>query len=146
MGLDMYLTGSVFIWSSQTIKSLEPLRKELGLNKKHEINRVEFELIYWRKANMIHKWFVENIQDGKDDCGKYAVTIDELKALHSIVVLVLDNNNSAEELLPNQEGFFFGGVEYDEYYFDDLRDTKKQLEDLFKEKTDNMDITYRSSW
>lgn len=26
------------------------------------------EEMYWRKARDIHKWFVENIQDGKDDC------------------------------------------------------------------------------
>ena len=23
---------------------------------------------YWRKANAIHKWFVDNVQDGIDDC------------------------------------------------------------------------------
>lgn len=23
---------------------------------------------YWRKANQIHKWFVEHVQDGEDDC------------------------------------------------------------------------------
>ena len=23
---------------------------------------------YWRKANEIHNWFVENVQDGEDDC------------------------------------------------------------------------------
>lgn len=26
------------------------------------------EVGYWRKANHIHKWFVDNIQDGEDDC------------------------------------------------------------------------------
>lgn len=23
---------------------------------------------YWRKANQIHRWFVDNVQDGDDDC------------------------------------------------------------------------------
>lgn len=28
---------------------------------------------YWRKANAIHNWFVENAQDGVDNCGTYEV-------------------------------------------------------------------------
>ena len=28
---------------------------------------------YWRKANHIHKWFVDNVQNGEDDCGTYEV-------------------------------------------------------------------------
>lgn len=26
------------------------------------------EIGYWRKANQIHNWFVEHVQDGEDDC------------------------------------------------------------------------------
>lgn len=36
---------------------------------------------YWRKANQIHNWFVENVQDGVDDCGAYEVTKEQLEAL-----------------------------------------------------------------
>ena len=27
------------------------------------------QIASWRKANAIHKWFVDNVQDGVDDCG-----------------------------------------------------------------------------
>ena len=45
------------------------------------IGYVEEEVMYWRKANHIHNWFVENVQDGIDNCATYHVSPDQLKAL-----------------------------------------------------------------
>ena len=60
MGLDMYL-----------IK-----------RKKNDANDDSFnEVAYWRKANQIHNWFVENVQNGIDDCGYYEVSRQELQEL-----------------------------------------------------------------
>ena len=39
---------------------------------------------YWRKANAIHRWFVDNVQDGYDDCGYYEVTKEQLEELLGI--------------------------------------------------------------
>lgn len=36
---------------------------------------------YWRKANQIHKWFVDNIQDGIDDQRIYEISKEELERL-----------------------------------------------------------------
>lgn len=41
-------------------------------------------LASWRKANQIHAWFVENVQDGVDDCGCYIVSEDTLEELLGI--------------------------------------------------------------
>ena len=30
---------------------------------------VDVTCAYWRKANQIHAWFVDNVQQGNDDCG-----------------------------------------------------------------------------
>lgn len=35
----------------------------------------------WRKANAIHRWFVENVQSGVDDCGDYYVSRERIEAL-----------------------------------------------------------------
>ena len=48
--------------------------------------------IQWRKANAVHKWFVDNVQDGNDDCGSYVVTVDDLVKLHDVCQEVLDNS------------------------------------------------------
>jgi hypothetical protein len=82
------------------------------------------EITSWRKANAIHKWFVDNVQDGVDDCSQYKVTKEHLIQLHNTCNDVLNDHNLAESLLPTQGGFFFGGVEYDDGYYYKLKETK----------------------
>ena len=43
---------------------------------------------YWRKANQIHNWFVENVQDGNDDCNCYEVTKEQLEELLEVCIKV----------------------------------------------------------
>lgn len=56
------------------------------------------EVGYWRKANQIHKWFVDNIQNGIDDCGSYKVTKDDLIKLKDLCKYVI----SKSEMIPGQ--------------------------------------------
>lgn len=57
---------------------------------------------------------------------------------------VIEDPSTAESLLPTSSGFFFGGLEYDEYYYRDLKDTKKILEYALKHP--ESDYYYQSSW
>lgn len=82
------------------------------------------EVCYWRKANQIRKWFVDNCGYPRDgNCDEVEVTKEALENLIDTCRKILDNHNLAEELLPCSEGFFFGSQEYDEWYFDDLTHT-----------------------
>ena len=36
---------------------------------------------YWRKANAVHNWFVDNVQDGNDGCKHYWVSKEDLQKL-----------------------------------------------------------------
>lgn len=38
------------------------------VEKKYGYGGIMEQVGYWRKANEIHNWFVENVQDGIDDC------------------------------------------------------------------------------
>ncbi len=107
---------------------------------------VQVQVAYWRKANQIHKWFVDHVQDGNDNCEEYRVTRDQLQLLVDNCKLVLMNKEEAVNLLPVQEGFFFGSYEYDEYYFGDIQDTIDQLERILNEYPKEWDFTYQSSW
>jgi hypothetical protein len=107
---------------------------------------VSFRVMYWRKANAIHRWFVNNVQDGVDNCAEYYVSEEDLISLRDICVEVLSDNTKAETLLPTQTGFFFGNPEFDEWYFNDLRDTVDCLNKLFEMDTSNFDFYYSSSW
>ena len=141
MGLDMFLNRKFYVWKSDRHKI-----KITGVNTNPEkLNYITEEAMYWRKANAIHSWFVENIQDGNDDCKEYYVPKEKLQELLALVKKVLKDHTQAEKLLPTQEGFFFGGTEYNEYYFQDLEDTKKALESILQNH-ENWEYYYHSSW
>ena len=115
--------------------------------KKYGWKSIFQDIAYWRKANQIHKWFVDNIQDGNDDCGNYIVTKEQLERLLSICMHIKANPDSAWKHLPTQSGFFFGGTEYDQWYWEDIDYTIKALETVLKETDfDNWIVFYSSSW
>lgn len=117
-----------------------------GLNKFKPIN-VTFRLAYWRKANAIHRWFVENVQDGLDECQSSYVPLEALQKLKEICEKVLNNNELAAELLPTAEGFFFGDTRYNEWYFEDVEKTLNITNDILSDpNVKNWWITYRASW
>lgn len=71
-------------------------------------NKVVFiveEAGYWRKANAIHQWFVDYVQDGEDDCKEYYVSTDSLQKLLDTVNKVL----AASELV---DGDVHNGIQY----------------------------------
>ncbi len=108
------------------------------------------EVGYWRKANHIHSWFVDNCQDGVDECQLTEVSKEQLERLLVDCIDILNNSENiliAKETLPTRSGFFFGGTEYDEYYFNDVRDTIDILKTTL-ETTDFEEeiVFYRSSW
>ena len=154
MGLDMYLTATKYVgrWnhSKETEKqAYDTITKAIGLEG-HVCEgapslNVEIMLCYWRKANAIHKWFVDNVQEGTDDCGNYYVSRERLQELRDTCERVLRWEGLANEQLPTTSGFFFGGTDYDEYYRRDLEQTIKIIDDCLL-LPDSWDIEYRSSW
>lgn len=148
MGLDMYLTKHIYVgaeYKHRRVKGIIDISvgdEKLPINFSKVTEIIE-KVGYWRKANHIHAWFVKNVQDGKDDCGNYYVSTEKMQELPSVVNQVLGNHNLAEELLPTQDGFFFGGTSYDDYYFSDLEYTKEVMEEALKSSDD---FYYHSSW
>jgi hypothetical protein len=71
------------------------------------ISEIEEEVMYWRKANHIHAWFVDNVQDGQDDCGTYQVDWEQLRWLLSQCKKVI----KASELV---DGMMYAGTVYDQ--------------------------------
>ena len=166
MGLDMYLYAKRHInaseWSSDTEKAayaaLTGAAEAAGvwLPPQYIQNmptlEIEMPLMYWRKANHIHAWFVEHVQDGKDECQESWVNIDKLRELDRLCrdVVMAQSAEVATEKLPTTSGFFFGGTEYDKYYFEDCRETMDALTKLLADhdagKFASWDIYYRASW
>jgi hypothetical protein len=150
MGLDMYLEKRTYVrqWEHQTPEEQYNVEVTKGGEPvKIDPKRVTYvieEVGYWRKQNQIHQWFVENVQNGEDNCAEYCVSKSQLEDLLEICKKILNDNSLAEELLPTASGFFFGGTEYDEWYFDGIENTIEILEGVLSDTT--ADYYYSSSW
>lgn len=187
MGLDMYLHKKHYVknWEHQDKKEKHTFLIKKGGKKVESIDTskivyIEEEVMYWRKANQIHAWFIKNCADGDENQSEMFVSRSQLAELLELVNKVLDasklidgkiNNGQqlqdskwvdikvdgkyiedptvAKDLLPTQSGFFFGGTDYDEWYIDDLKNTKKALEkELGKhpQETGSTSYYYNASW
>jgi hypothetical protein len=150
MGLDMYLNKRTYVqqWEHQKPEEkYEVVVTKGGEPTNVKPNKVKYiieEAGYWRKQNQIHRWFVENIQNGTDDCGEYYVSKTDLETLLELCEKVKADNALADELLPGASGFFFGGTEYDEWYFNGIDNTIEILKEALEDE--NGEYLYSSSW
>jgi len=159
MGLDMYLSKKTYVknWAHNpkvkhkvTVKLNNKIRKDI---KPARVSSITEDVMYWRKANHIHNWFVDNCQDGVDNCQEYYVSREQLEQLVKLCEKVLKfkaSDKSAKEILPAKEGFFFGNTEYDEYYYQDCRETIETIRALLKEEqvkdAYEGEFYYQASW
>jgi len=187
MGLDMYLEKRNFVGNkyrkpADMVKIQTPKTEKDQSFSLHDIDAKKVSYIieevgYWRKANAIHKWFVNNVQNGNDDCKQHYTHAEQLQELLNICEDIQENcklidgevNNGytvkdgkkifnkqkgkllskkdsqyADNLLPTEEGFFFGSTDYDEWYMDDIAETIQILTPLVKDT--GADFYYQSSW
>ena len=87
---------------------------------------------YFRKVNFLFKYFEDR---GKMVDQYYAFV--EPEDVEDIIykckqVLKDKDQQKAHELLPTQEGFFFGSTDYDEWYFSDVKDCLRQMKQYLK--------------
>ena len=145
MGLDMYLNAKRYLWHTE-----DNLAEKIGEHFPEiagaRIKAITAEAMYWRKSNAIHKWFVDNVQNGEDDCGDYEVSREQLMELLAVIETVLNDRSQASELLPPQAGFFFGNTDMDQWYWEDLESTKERLEKLLAQEMPGWWFEYHSSW
>ena len=156
MGLDQYLYASTFRasfdWRGEENKKQFAEVSE-ALNAGSLMDKVDFgtatiqfKVGQWRKANHIHKWFVDNVQGGEDDCREYSVSRESLQELKSLCLKVMADQSQAESLLPREQGFFFGSEEVDEWYFEDVKYTLELIYHLLTDQFEDYEFHYQSSW
>lgn len=170
MGLDMYLFVEKSTYISHYDLKDHPEKQELvkdffpkelktfqdQIFERNFLDKTErFQIGYWRKANAIHNWIVQNCADGVDECQDIFLTEEKISMLRDLCIKVLDNPQDSKNLLPTADGFFFGSQAYDEWYMDDIKYTKDLLDQVLaflsdrkKEETSGIyySIFYRASW
>lgn len=156
MGLDMWLyrhTAMPYSGLGNEV-TVEIIIRINGKRIKHGISpdntsQIVEKVGYWRKANAIHDWFVQNVQDGEDDCGYYDVSIKQLEELQQLCEEVIANPELAPDLLPTRAGFFYGSMQYDDWYFEGLKSTVEIIKEIMTHSADeNLAYwyVYTSSW
>lgn len=157
MGLDQYLYATNYLsggkWQSEDKQSAyAKIAEALGADKfiYEDLPSISLNVKvgYWRKANQIHQWFVDNVQAGEDNCAEYYVSREQLQELLQtcLEVKARKHPDVANDLLPPQTGFFFGSYEIDEWYWEQIDYTIEQLDRVLKDVPEGWDFAYQSSW
>lgn len=104
-----------------------------------------FEVAYWRKANAVHAWFVDNVQGGQDECEPHRVTRVQLEELRDLCRDSLERRDPFG--LQPRSGFFFGSTDIDEWYWKDLQDTVEMIDNSLSDpRLEDLEFVYQSSW
>ena len=157
MGLDMYLIArqNVGFREEDPLKTrladagLMPYRNMVCLG-------IDYEAMYWRKANAVHQFFVDHCQGGVDDCRRAyvgEVVLNDL--IHRCKAILAEQDpqerdSLAMELLPPQAGFFFGTTALSDDYYFALKRTYQELEKVLEKtsaaRSEHWEFYYQSSW
>jgi hypothetical protein len=172
MGLDQYLFAEINLpvqerlrdeAKNDTTKKLGDLRRsiceQLGVSALHDQDSsvfglfdvpltvsVKLQVMYWRKANQIHNFFVREFDGTIENCDDIPIKRETLQKLLDTINTVLADHSQAETLLPTASGFFFGSTEYDEWYFKDLEETKLKLDYILGHSNDYWKFIYHAWW
>ncbi len=127
-----------------------------------EFNNNTDIIIYWRKANMIHGWFLKNVSWIEDnvttDVFKGSVLDNLVSDVETVVNLIEEKYDVNDyiiiteedpiyrkiiELLPPTPGYFFGSNDIDNIYYEILKHALKDLKDRYNQDDD---YYYHASW
>lgn len=145
MGFDMYLNKKIEVDTEYSnITGTIALQRE-NTPITIRFNKLKFIIerqAAWYNAYSIHKWFVNNVQDGYDNDGYYEVYGEVLLKLVDICKKILENKDLAKTLLPSVDSYGNENQEYNEHYFKQLEDVIEQLNDVEKDAY----YEYSSGW
>lgn len=154
MGLDQYLYAKKFAhngsWAKEEDRELFATLMEASkigdfVDGDFPNASIEFKVACWRKQNAIHNWFVQECQNGEDECQTVYVGREKLEELRDSCRKVLADLTLASDLLPTADGFGIGGTEYGEWYIEGLTYTANTIDKLLTMPSE-WDFEYSSSW
>ena len=151
MGLDMYLYRREYVsgWNfSEKMGFSDSL--ELYNNILNSFNAlrcdkaphayVDICIAYWRQAQSIHNWFINELGDGIDECQDIYVPRDKLIELRNLAETAL----ASSDALPENSGLSPDSAGIDEFYMEDMRLTVEQISAVLKNTPKNAFLFYRA--
>ena len=161
MGLDMYLEARKYVGQDHYSNGKSTPNPEytalVALAPKGLTDNVELfgganlslTVGYWRKANAIHGWFVNELANGVDECQEIYVPREKLVELRELCASVIKQPAMAGDILPPQDGFFFGSNGIDEWYLKDMQLTIDIIDNVLNSVPEDeygWSFSYRASW
>lgn len=145
----MYLYARRFVWDDPSPENNAEVKAvaKLLCNDVHP-QRVKYIIErcgYWRKVNWLHGWFVDNIQEGVDNCKEAYIKRDQLRGLLNSVEQALKTGDHS--MFTPRQGFFFGSENMsEEEWKEDLQQTADILNACFNDYSKDWEFYYQSSW
>lgn len=117
--------------NKKAITQLEPyFTKRHGVwdaNDEYGFDAIFEDVGYWRKANAIHAWFVDNVQNGEDDCEPHEVSKEQLMKLYLICKTIITESELAPHEIVTGERFNDETGEWENIYVDGYIITNPEL-------------------
>ena len=105
-------------------------------------NHEEDGVAYFRKVNFLYSYFKDKYEETA------LADRPSIKALINTCKDVLEHRDEeySREHLPTCDGFFFGSTEYDECYYEDVKDCIEQMSAILKDFNNNKDVILVDFW
>lgn len=94
-------------------------------------------MLYFRKVNFIFAFFEQDLYESQ----LAILNKEDLERLLKATEEVIKNPSKASELLPTAPGFFFGNTEYNEHYYERVKEVNRDLK-MIMHRIKEDDIIY----
>lgn len=148
MGLDIYFLTRTK--KQKNIKNASSDKRDITFEV--ENTQILKEILYYRKINWLIPQFEYHDKNGNIYNCKY-IKISKrqvsslLKKCYNIINTYSKNHTIDETILPTQSGFFFGNVDYDENYIEQIKKVWNDFNDIYtKIDFNKYDILMYCSW
>ena len=95
-------------------------------------NRTSSEIAYFRKVNFLVKFMESYYGKVVENCVPLEINKEVILELKNRCIKVLKDHTLAKELLPTQEGFFFGSTNYNEFYYKDVSSVLNKCDEILE--------------
>lgn len=151
MGLDIYFYKVKTEDGQNALNEMQELQ-ELMDNETNEekynelqeqladINPFKDEIAYFRKVNLLLSFF-----NYEENCSFKEIDKTDIETLIENCNEVLKDNSKAELLLPTNGGFFFGNTDYNDFYFENIKEVRKTFKKIINKLNEDESI-YMFCW
>ena len=153
MGLDIRFEKAKRRRVEETEERLNEIEKELEnanyssvkefdslKNEYYELNPWE-EVAYFRKVNFLLPFF-----EYGENCSRLEIDDYKIDELLFKCKQVLEDHSLAETLLPTLGGFLFGNSEYNDWYFEDVKEVYDKFSEIAEDFNSDEDMLAMVCW